>query len=199
MKRYNGKFLAIQIIVILLLSCGITAGLVFPAITHNNTEVLDFIGFVVLIGFIIAIIWTIIYRFVSENIAKKTLATADDKGIHNSGTFITNREMLRIDAQTGKIAYVAYQNPYELQIVSAADITDIQTWWNKAPFNATSYVAFQFNYKGKRIRIPTFTSSRSTYSMNSNMVKTAITKADTYVNLLTQARQAAMSVSGTVQ
>lgn len=191
MKKVSGKFLALEIGIVLLLGFGLATSLLF--VNSNGATVFYFLVAALVFCAFIGLFWALLSRFILEGVAKKTMAKADAQGIRNDGTFTTSNAILRIDIQGGRIVYVAYQNPFELQVVSAAEITDIQTWWNKAPMNATSYVAFQFNCRGKRVRIPTFTSSRTTYLMSSSQVQTGISKADTYCGLLAQARQSALS------
>ena len=68
-------------------------------------------------------------------------------------------------------------------MISAKNITDIKSDYMKGPLGGTRYVYFQFVYEGKCTKVPTFT-SRNMYSLKSAEVMEAISKADTYAELL---------------
>ena len=93
----------------------------------------------------------------------------------------------RIDESAGRIAYVSYQNPYEFQMVSAKDITNIKSSYIKGPLGGTRYVYFEFYYNNKKVRIPTFT-SRNIYSLKSQEVLEGISKADAFCDILVHAQ-----------
>ncbi len=120
------------------------------------------------------------------------LKHAMDNGFGDCSTFTTNNAKLLIHAEAGKIAYVCNLNPTDFQVISAKDITDIKSDYIKAPLGGTTYVYFQFVYKGTRIRIPTFTAVHCVYSLQSGEVLEGISKADAYAELLERAKNNAV-------
>lgn len=150
---------------------------------------------------IIAAIGSLMYLFIfnidtnviTKRIMDKTIVrNAEANGFGCCSTFITHNAVLMINEQTGKIAYVCNLNPTEFQVISARDITDIKSDYNKAPMGGTTYVYFQFVYRGTRIRIPTFTAIHCVYSLQSGEVLEGISKADAYAELLERAKNAAV-------
>ena len=87
---------------------------------------------------------------------------------HNFGktyTFInsdfgTVGSIFRIDEGSGRVAYVSYLNPFRFQMARADELSDVESSYMRGPANTTRYVYFQFRYKNKRMRIPTYTSRR---------------------------------------
>lgn len=118
--------------------------------------------------------------------AKKTMETLANTDFNANGTFYASSSTIKIDVNAGKIAYVSNYNPSELQIIDADKISKVKSSYNKGPLGGTNYVYFEFYYDNKRRRFPTFTSN-TMYMMNSNEVQTAISKADTYAELLRKA------------
>lgn len=127
-------------------------------------------------------------------IAKKTMEKNSKKeNFGRCSTFITEGSftigaILTIDENTGRVAYVSYWNPHEFQMMHAKDLTNIKSSYIKAPFGGTQYVYFEFYYKNKRVRIPTFTASKVVYSLQSREVLEGISKADTFCDLLMNAQ-----------
>ncbi|MBR6538022.1 MAG: hypothetical protein IKT67_12575 [Lachnospiraceae bacterium] len=150
---------------------------------------------------IIAAVGSLMYLFifnigtnaVTKRIMDKTIAkNAEANGFGRCSTFTTHNAVIKINEQTGKIAYVCNLNPTEFQVISAKDITDIKSDYNKAPMGGTTNVYFQFVYKGTRICIPTFTAIHCVYSLQSGEVLEGISKADAYAELLERAKNAAV-------
>ena len=109
-------------------------------------------------------------RVTKRMIDNTILKHAVDNGFGYCSTFTTHNAKLLINAEAGKIAYVCNLNPTEFQVVSAKEITNIKSDYIKAPLGGTTYVYFQFVYKGTRIRIPTFTATHCVYSLQSGEV-----------------------------
>lgn len=144
-----------------------------------------------------ALMFLFIFNIDTNRITKRMmdntiLKHAVDNGFGYCSTFTTHNAKLLINAEAGKIAYVCNLNPTEFQVVSAKEITNIKSDYIKAPLGGTTYVYFQFVYKGTRIRIPTFTATHCVYSLQSGEVLEGISKADTYAELLERAKNAAV-------
>ena len=113
-------------------------------------------------------------------IAKKTMENRSEKeGFVISDTFYNRQSnscasVLPIDEVHGKIAYVSVHDPMEFQTCEVKDITDVSSGYIKGPFDGTRYVYYQFTYKNRRIRIPTFT-ARNMHFLTARVVQEAIT------------------------
>ena len=146
------------------------------------------IMFVFLLMFYVIVIGNII----TDRMAEKTLEKGtQEHNFRNYSTFYSSGASIRIEENTGKIAYVSNQNPFEFQVISAKDISNIRSSYIKGPLGGTSYVYFEFFYNKKRTRVPTFTSNQA-FSMNSSEVITAISKADAYCEILENAKNMAV-------
>lgn len=161
---------------------------------------IDFFG-VFLIAEITVLIWsfidlvnggdTILFR----RIVNKTIAkNASQYGFDQCATFYSSNAIVKINTQTGHIACVFYLNPTKFQVISAKDIDNIKADYVRAPLGGTNYVYFQFYYKGKRLRVPTFTAVKCVYSLQSAEVLEAISKADAYAQMLNAAKYSASQV-----
>jgi len=190
MKKVNWKIIIFVTVALVLTAfllggvCGLIFknGIVFLAVT--------------LCGFFSGAIWIFIWNIstnkFTQRIMEKTIAeNAEANGFYNCSTFTTHNAILKIDAEHGKIAYVCNLNPTEFQVISAKNITDIKSDYQKAPLGGTAYVYFQFVYEGVRIRIPTFTAIHCVYSLQSAEVLEGISKADAYAELLQRTKNAA--------
>ena len=91
--------------------------------------------------------------------------------------------ILRIDEDSGRVAYVSALNPFKFQMCHANDLVDLGSSYIKGPFGGTRYVYFTFCYKNKRIRIPTFT-SRNMFSIGSFSVQDALAKGQEICDLI---------------
>ena len=196
MKKFSGPFILAQAAVIYIIGCiiSIFIGIYSENVKHLSTEILDgdFLISVFETSLFISIFLCCFYipmsNIITGKLAEKTINKTEE---YNSNTFYTNNSIIRIYRQTGKIVYVANQNPFKLQVISAKDISNVRTYYIKGPFGGTRYVCFEFIYQNKRVRIPTFT-SRNMYSMESEEVLTALSKADTFCEILENAKRAAI-------
>lgn len=143
-----------------------------------------FIYLIISIFLLVFLIYPI--RSLLEKKAKKTMEKLADTGFNANGTFYASNATIKIDVNAGKIAYVSNYNPAELQIIDADKISQVKSGYNKGPLGGTNYVYFEFYCDNKRRRFPTFTSN-TMYTMKSKEVQTAISKADTYAELLKSA------------
>lgn len=190
MKKINWKiiiFAAVALVLASLLAGGI-CGLIFKnGIVFLTVTLCGFI-----LGGVLIFLSNIDINKFTRRIMDKTIAeNAEANGFYNCSTFTTHNAILKIDAEHGKIAYICNLNPTEFQVISAKNITDIKSDYQKAPLGGTAYVYFQFVYEGMRIRIPTFTAIHCVYSLQSAEVLEGISKADAYAELLQRAKAAA--------
>lgn len=193
MKKFDAKFLLIQAAI--LLGISVIAGFII-SISMGAVDILSAaIGFAVMILFMLFLFYLMFSNSITGSIARKTMEKhSEEENFEDYSTFVsggsaTVGSILRIDAKTGRIAYVSYQNPYEFQMASAKELTNINSSYIKGPLGGTRYVYFEFYYKNKRVRIPTFT-ARNVYSLKSAEVLEGISKADAFRDLLVHAQNA---------
>ena len=77
------------------------------------------------------------------------------------------------------MAYVSVHNPFRFQAADVKDLTDVSSGYVEGPFGGTRYVYYQFVYKNKRMRIPTFT-AKNMHLLSATIVKDAISKAECF-------------------
>ncbi len=189
MKKFSLKFFLVQsgIVLGICLLIGLIATIVsgeFVFATFMTTVVLSLV--------VIGILYCGLSSLFTDTLVKKTIEKqAAQNGFVNYSRFRSNGAVLLIDEQAGRIAYVANQNPYEFQVISAKDIYDIKSSYKKGPLGGTGYVYFEFFCNNKRVRIPTFTSNQM-YSLKSAYVLEGISKADTYCEILQSAKNNAL-------
>lgn len=191
MNKFDAKFLLIQGAIILGIS--VIAGFLISFFMDPVDIVFATEMFASMILFLLLLCYGFFGNIITGSIAKKTMEkhSAEEK-FENYSTFVTDGSftagaIIRIDESAGRIAYVSYQNPYEFQMVSAKDITNIKSSYIKGPLGGTRYVYFEFYYNNKKVRIPTFT-SRNMYSLKSQEVLEGISKADAFCDILVHAQ-----------
>lgn len=189
MKKVNWNYILILVGSVLGLSA--IASLILGLVGGNLA---GFGGVMFVFVFIIGIVVLISHfqsNFITNRLMKKTLEKDEQAlSFQNCSTFHTNNAILMIDEAKGRIGYIYYLNPTEFVVVSAKNITNIKSDYMKGPLGGTRYVYFQFVYEGKCIKVPTFT-SRNMYSLKSAVVLDAMSKADTYAELLERTKGAA--------
>lgn len=189
MKKVNWNYILILIGGVL--GVAAIASLIIGIISGNLAGFGGLMMMFVFIAGVMAFVFHTESNFVTDWLMKKTLET-DEQALtfQNCSTFTTNNAILKIDEAKGRIGYVYYLNPTEFVVISAKNITDIKSDYMKGPLGGTRYVYFQFAYEGKCTKVPTFT-SRNMYSLKSAEVMEAISKADTYAELLERTKNAA--------
>ena len=204
MKKVNFKFLMQEFGI--LLGCAFLVELVFslPALasdlsrgTFSVSNLLLFLLIFTCFFFLVGMVpWFLgVHKFFTKKIAEKTMQEANLNGVSEKVVYYTVNGILRIDMESGKLAFVAYHNARELQLVSAAGISNIGVWWDKMPFNCTSRVLFQFQYQGKWWKIYTFvyrSNRRMGLPVDSQKVQKAIADANSYCAYIDQARKVAL-------
>lgn len=165
MKKCSFLFILIQTVIVFLISW--LLAMAFGFISFNeNIPVTSLKNWLPLTLPLVTIIYIACANKFTGHIAKKTM----DKNskAHNFGktyTFInsdfgTVGSIFRIDEGSGRVAYVSYLNPFRFQMARADELSDVESSYMRGPANTTRYVYFQFRYKNKRMRIPTYTSRR---------------------------------------
>lgn len=190
MKRFSIPFMLGQAVVLYVISL-IAA---FAINIYNGTPdlVKVALGVSVIMFFFVGMFYVIVLSsIITDRMVEKTLEKgSEEHNFRDYSTFYSSGATIRIEENTGKIAYVSNQNPFEFQVISAKDISHIRSSYMKGPLGGTSYVYFEFFYNKKRTRVPTFTSNQA-YSMQSSEVLTAISKADAYCEILENAKNSA--------
>lgn len=181
MKKYNIGFILIEIAVMLVISIIPT---VFVAVFTAPEKNLTIPALIVFIFFAFILHVALANRILFP-IARKTMEKkSEEEGFVRTRTFYNRQSnscasVLAIDEVHGKIAYVSVHDPMEFQTCEVKDITDVSSGYIKGPFDGTRYVYYQFTYKNRRIRIPTFT-ARNMHFLTARVVQEAITKADRF-------------------
>lgn len=189
MKKFSLKFFLAQLGIIL--GVCLLIGLI-AAIVSGEFEFATIMTTVLLSLIVIGSLYLGLSSLFTGKLVKKTIAKyAAENGFVNYSRFRSSGAVLLIDEQVGRIAYVANQNPFEFQVISAKDIYDIKSSYKKGPLGGTGYVYFEFYCDNKRVRIPTFTSNQM-YSLKSAYVLEGISKADTYCEILQSAKNNAI-------
>ncbi len=193
MKRIAVKFLLLQVVILVAVSTVI--GIIVSAALGSGELIAGGLRVMPLFLFILALIYFGFANVFTGTIARKTMKKYSKKeNFERCSTFITDGSftigaIVKIDENSGRVAYVSYQNPYEFQMVQAKELTNIKSSYIKAPLGGTQYVYFEFYYNNKRVRIPTFTSS-NVYSLQSQAVLEGISKADAFCDLIINAQKA---------
>ena len=192
MKKYSAWFLIIQMGTIWFISCIISIA-IYAAIGVRNaiaSGLILSIPVMITLGFI----YVCLVNFITDPMAKKTMERGSKEHNFKRPVTLTNHDpftlgsIIRIDEETGKVAYVSFQNPFTFQLVQAKDITNVKSGYLAGPFGTTRYVYFEFFYDNKRVRIPTFTSRRMEM-VTSSWVTTGISKADAFRDALLRAQK----------
>lgn len=192
MKKVSGLYIFWYVFAVLLLSA--LAGILLGGYTGNPEA---FIGFFIMTLFLLGI--TVFVWFftssnaISDSIMKKTVKKYEGSyGFVACRTFTAYNAILKVDVPTGRIAFISWLNPFEFQVISAAEIENVTSSYMEGPFGGTNYVYFQFFHKGKKFRIPTFVAIKAMYRLDSVQVLEGVSKADAYAELLNQAKENAI-------
>lgn len=124
-----------------------------------------------------------------KNTKRKYLKELDDSSFVRNHTFNADGCTVAADTVNGKIAMIFKWNPKQYYVLPANHITNL--WVDDGKMlGGTSRVSFLFIVDGVKVRVNTFTSNR-VWSMSSNYVLEAISKADLMVENLRHAYAAA--------
>ncbi|MCM1048364.1 MAG: hypothetical protein NC433_08060 [Clostridiales bacterium] len=135
--------------------------------------------------------WVLGIKKVYEKKKEEKLKELDTTGFNRNHTFNSDNCAVAIDIANGKIAMIFKWNPSQLYVLPANRITKLWVDDGKK-IGGTSRVSFLFIIDGIKIRVNTFISNKI-WSMKSNNVLEAISKADMMVAALRSAAQAAQN------
>lgn len=141
------------------------------------------VGLVIIVGIILlmAVAWGNFTSF----FVKRTAKRIDTLPYNFNSSFKSRGGMLFIDVENGMIAFISAYNPQEIQVFSASRIDRPKTI-----ASAMSGVRFVFYLDGKKITMYTLLTNRAV-SLKSGIGAEAVSKADTFVELLLAAKNRA--------
>lgn len=188
LKKIGIDFIILNLIVVF------GSAAVIAGIAHIWGE-MDFFSVFFVMAVIFAALCTIFNfsnnKYTDRMVAKTVKKNAAKYIFDKAYTFYTNNATLMIDAAGGRIAYISNLNPWKFQMISARDIDDIKNDYKKGMSpDTTHYVYFQFSYRGKVMKIPTFTSSHYR-ALTMDKVQEGLKNAAAYAEILRTAKQAA--------
>lgn len=123
--------------------------------------------------------------------AQKRLAELDAAGFTRNHTFTADGCTVVVDVARGNIAMIFKWNPFQYSMVPASRITRMWVDDGKT-MGGTSRVSFLFVVDDVKVRVNTFTSNK-VWSMKSNYVLEAISKADMMIESLKAAYNTAQA------
>ena len=179
MRKYSPLFILFEVTVIVVLC------LIPVPIYLMLSERRDLVPLVIVLG---ATFFPLVFVSAGNSIlfplAKRTMdKNLKEKGFERSYTFYNKESytcgsIFVIDETNKRIAYVSVHNPFAFQTAAASELSDVKSGYAKELFfDSTRYVYFQFRYKNKRTKIPTFTSRRG-FMVTSSWVQDGIKKAE---------------------
>lgn len=176
-------------LLIILIPLAIIIGLLVASLLWIEGDTGVALGSVGIIG---GTLWFIIgpdqiYRKKRE----KRMKELDASGYVRNHTFNADGCTVAVDVAHGKIAMVFKWNPSNCFVLPANRITNV--WVDDGKMmGGTRRVSFLFIVDGVKVRVNTFTSNRS-WSMKSNYVLEALSKADMMIERLQAAYQTAQN------
>ncbi len=138
----------------------------------------------------IILIMMIGYGSLTSLFVKKTAKKVKDLPYHFNSSFKGRGGILYIDVENGMIGFISAYNPLKVQVFNAARIESARTI-----ASAMTGIRFVFYLDGKKISMPTLLTNKIV-STKSGIGAEAVSKADTFVELLLAARTTARSLSG---
>lgn len=156
-------------------------------ITKNSMS-MDFILPMILVFCIMA--WMIIaisigYGYFTSFFVKNTFKKVDSLPYRFNSSFRGRNGILMIDVEQGVVGIISAYNPFEIQIFNASRIGKAETI-----ASTMTGVRFVFYLDDRKITMYTLLSNRAV-NLKSQMGADAISKADTFVNLLLSAKSRA--------
>lgn len=133
------------------------------------------------------IIWMVLimligYGNLTSLFVKRTAKQVDDLPYYFNSSFKGRGGTLYIDTEDGMIAFISAYNPTKLQVFNASRVGGAKTI-----ASAMTGIRFVFYLDGKKISMPTLLSNR-VVSTKSGIGAEAVSKADTFVELLLTAK-----------
>lgn len=188
-QRFGSFFFLLLLGLGVVLPLGIA--LIFCA-AHSNfrPDVLLPLTLVIMVMVWIILIMMIGYGSLTSLFVKKTAKKVKDLPYHFNSSFKGRGGILYIDVENGMIGFISAYNPLKIQIFNAARIESARTI-----ASAMTGIRFVFYLDGKKISMPTLLTNKIV-STKSGIGAEAVSKADTFVELLLAARTTARSLSG---
>lgn len=185
MKKYSFVFILLEIAVMIGITCIPTAVVAFFQEPGKNLEVLTFI----LVSFLMFMLHILLANRILFPLARRTMKKEAEKEGFVISHLFENREdnscasLLAIDEIHRKIAYISVHNPFQFQTADVKDLSGVNSGFVEGPFSGTRYVYYQFYYRGKRLRIPTFT-ARQMHFLSATIVQKAMDKANLFRDII---------------
>lgn len=142
---------------------------------------------------LLAVLW---WMFAGRGIyklgKKRMLKELDEMGIDRRQIFYSDGCVVSMDMEQGKIGLLFFWDPFRVQVVPASRVT--RAWADDGAKGAgfmrgTSRVSFLFEIDGVTVRVNTFISNQR-WKLNDERVLEGISKADLWVQVLDEAREA---------
>ncbi len=184
-KKFGSSFL------LLLLGVGVGLPVVISlimALTSKDGFRLDvFLPLCLVFAFIIwmILLMTIAWGTLTPLLTKGTYKKIDSLPYQFNSSFQGRNGRLLIDVDNGMIGFISAYNPFEIQIFNASRIDRMETI-----ASTMTGVRFVFYLDGKKMTMYTLLSNRAV-NLKSSMGVEAISKADTFVELLKAAKNRA--------
>lgn len=137
MKSKSIKFILAQFGIIFLISVILGGS---PALFIDHfIQVSVFLIFIIFYS--LSLFWFVLFSgMATEKIIEKTMdRESGELGFRNYSTFHSDNSIIRVEEDTGRIAYVSKWNPFHIQTASAAELSDIKTDYIRAPLGGTTY------------------------------------------------------------
>lgn len=182
MQKINPLYLLFNILLPILVLVGAVAlGVALP---EKFGLVLSILG----VGF--AVLWcAFLCRKVYESQKDKQIEALRGEGFVPNHTFTADGCTVAVDLGHAKVALVFRWNPGKAYVYPAKTITELRVDDGRGGagfMEGSSRVSFLFCIEGTRIRVNTFTSNKR-WRMDSDYIRTGISKANTMVEALVAA------------
>lgn len=141
------------------------------------------LGFAVMAGFIIVML--IGYGTLTTPFLKRTAKGISSLPYRFNSSFQSRAGILYIAVEDGMIAFISSYNPMKIQVFNASRVDRAESISSGA-----TGIRFVFYLDGKKITMPTLITNRIV-STTSGIGAEAVSKADTYVQLLLAAKRQA--------
>ncbi len=180
-QRFGRFFFLLLLGIGILLPLAIALPLSFA---HGSFRPDVFLGIGLVFAFIawMTLALSIGYGSLTSLFIKRTAKQLDTLPYRFGSSFRSRSGTVYIDVEHGMIAFISAYNPLVLQVFNASRIGKAVTI-----ASAMSGVRFVFTLDGKKITMPTLLSNRAV-SLKSGIGAEAVSKADTFVELLLAAK-----------
>lgn len=155
--------------------------------SHSNFSLSVLLPMALVFGIMVWIVLLLMIGWgsFSAPFVKKTAKKIKDLPFRFNSSFRGRAGILYIDVANGMIGFISAYNPFKIQIFNAARLDKMKTL-----ASAMTGVRFVFNIDNKKVSMYTLLSNRA-YSLKSGIGAEAVSKADTFVELLKAAKSQA--------